>query len=383
MLESEEAYQRAGVKAPDPEPIRKTAAGAAIAAALKAIGDALGNPKAAFFAWLDKLGQAPGMRFTPPPSLRETLMSLPSTAFAVEAPLLETRVRTAAELPGSFRELLSLRRVDYEPFTVESERRRKAGGPADALKALSSLVEENPGDAVLARDVAFSAMSYGLGGHAYHLFRRVAQARPHEPQTYRALAACLVDMKRVDSPSRITRSAWPGVGRPVRRLPPHPRAGVRAHPAPHRRGRAQHDAQGLRRRPPGDARPASGARSRPIWWWSITWNTDHTDVDLHVVEPGGEECFYGHRKTKQGGEITQDVTQGYGPEMYVLPKAGRGEYKIRAHYYASDRNRQSARTKVQVMVFEGWGTKSERVTDKVVTLALNQEKHDVATVVVP
>src|SRR6185295_3385983 len=28
----------------------------------------------------------------------------------------------------------------------------------------------------------------------------------------------------------------------------------------------------------------------------ITWNTDNTDVDLHVTEPTGEECFYGHRQ---------------------------------------------------------------------------------------
>jgi hypothetical protein len=383
MLESEEAYQRAGVKAPDPEPIRRTPAGAAIVDALKAIGDALGDPKAAFFAWLDKLGQAPGMRFTPPAGLRETLQTLPSTAFAVEAPALETRIRTAAELPGGFRELLAIHQVDYEAFTVEAERRRKAGGPADALKALSSLVEENPGDAVLARDVAFSAMSYGLGGHAYHLFRRVALARPHEPQTYRALAACLVEMKRVDLAIAYYEvglaGQWDGRFGDFRRI-----LGLEY-------------VHTLRRIAAGELsttlKDYAAARLEALSReWSpkqadlvvmITWNTDHTDVDLHVVEPSGEECFYSHRRTRQGGEITQDVTQGYGPEMYVLPKAARGEYKIRAHYYASDRNRQSARTKVQVMVFEGWGTKGERVTDKVVTLALNQEKHDVATVVVP
>src|SRR6185295_6119399 len=123
---------------------------------------------------------------------------LPSAVFDVAAPPLETKLRTTAELPGGFRELLALRQVEYEPFTVEAERRSKAAGPADALKALSALVEQNPGDAVLARDVAFSAMAYGLGGHAYHLFRRVAEARPQEPQTYRAMAACLVEMKRID-----------------------------------------------------------------------------------------------------------------------------------------------------------------------------------------
>src|SRR5262249_13195231 len=184
MLETEDAYRRAGVKPEDPEPVKQRRASAAIAAALKAIGDALGDPKAAFFAWLDKLGRAPGMGFTAPAAMREALSGLPSAAFAVAAPPLETRIRAGAELPGGFRELLSIRQIDYEAFAAEAERRAKAAGPADALKALSSLVEQSPGDAVLARDVAFSAMAYGLGGHAYPLFRRVAEARPHEPQTY-------------------------------------------------------------------------------------------------------------------------------------------------------------------------------------------------------
>jgi hypothetical protein len=112
----------------------------------------------------------------------------------------------------------------------------------------------------------------------------------------------------------------------------------------------------------------------------ITWNTDRTDVDLHVIEPGGEECFYGHRSTKMGGELTQDVTQGFGPEMYVLPRAKPGAYKINAHYFASDRNRMSARTKVHALVFEQWGRKGEKATEKVVTLETNKKVHDIATV---
>ena len=38
--------------------------------------------------------------------------------------------------------------------------------------------------------------------------------------------------------------------------------------------------------------------------------------------------------TQSGGKLTQDVTQGYGPEMYVLPSAPAGRYQIRAHYFA-------------------------------------------------
>jgi uncharacterized protein YfaP (DUF2135 family) len=112
----------------------------------------------------------------------------------------------------------------------------------------------------------------------------------------------------------------------------------------------------------------------------ITWNTDGTDVDLHVTEPSGEECFYQHRTTRSGGALTKDVTQGYGPEMYVAKSAPHGTFRVRAHYFASNRNRASARTKVYATVIENWGTPEERATEKVVTLIEGKEFHDVMTV---
>ena len=114
----------------------------------------------------------------------------------------------------------------------------------------------------------------------------------------------------------------------------------------------------------------------------ITWNTDNTDVDLHVTEPSGEECFYQHRETRSGGNLTQDVTRGYGPEMYLLPRAKPGKYLVRAHYYASDRNRASAATKVYATLVENWGEQNEKVTERVVSLESGKDMHDVATLVV-
>ena len=39
--------------------------------------------------------------------------------------------------------------------------------------------------------------------------------------------------------------------------------------------------------------------------------------------------------------------------------APKGEYRVSAHYFASDRNRASARTKVYVRTFENWGTPND------------------------
>jgi Flp pilus assembly protein TadD len=51
---------------------------------------------------------------------------------------------------------------------------------------------------VAIRDVAFSAMSWGLYGQAYQLLRRCALLRPYEPQTYLQLAECLETMGQAD-----------------------------------------------------------------------------------------------------------------------------------------------------------------------------------------
>ncbi len=112
----------------------------------------------------------------------------------------------------------------------------------------------------------------------------------------------------------------------------------------------------------------------------IFWNTDGTDVDLHVVEPNGEECYYQHTETASGGHISRDVTTGYGPELYLLPTAPSGLYRLSAHYFATDANRASTRTKVLAFIYEGWGTRDERVTIKAVALTGRSESHELAAV---
>ena len=62
---------------------------------------------------------------------------------------------------------------------------------------------------------------------------------------------------------------------------------------------------------------------------------DETDIDLHVLEPGGEEAYYGHRRTSSGGFVSEDVTTGYGPEEYLRKTSEKGVYKVMANYFAS------------------------------------------------
>jgi uncharacterized protein YfaP (DUF2135 family) len=112
----------------------------------------------------------------------------------------------------------------------------------------------------------------------------------------------------------------------------------------------------------------------------IAWSTDNTDVDLHVVDPSGEECFYGHRQTASGGYLTQDVTTGYGPEMFIQPQARRGNYRVFAHFFGSNRNRASARTRVLATVVRRWGSTNEEVSTRAITLGDTGDRQDIELV---
>jgi uncharacterized protein YfaP (DUF2135 family) len=67
----------------------------------------------------------------------------------------------------------------------------------------------------------------------------------------------------------------------------------------------------------------------------LSWDTDHSDLDLHVVTPDGGHCFYGERVLENGGALDVDVTTGYGPEIFATPAAIDGTYLIFVNYYGS------------------------------------------------
>ena len=381
MLESEADYRRFNIKPEeDAFVVKSRPADEAVAKALRDLGDALGDPKASFLAWLRKLQHMPGMTFRLPASLRMAIESMPGESFVVSSAPLRCKARTWEAVPAKLRKQLASGKLDYDVLTEDAARRLTRFGPADAIKTVSSLVEKSPGDSVLARDVGFSAMQWGLPAHAYHLFRRVADARPYEPQTYLAMARCLEEMGRADLAMAYFEvglsGSWAGRFGEFRRI-----VGLEYVRFLRRVSRGQ-----LQTTVPqyAAARLTSVTGEFDVGKADlvvvILWNTDRTDIDLHVTEPTGEECFYKNPKTRLGARLTRDVTDGYGPEMYVLPKARGGQYRIRAKYYSTDRNRLSARTKVYATVYSGWGTENEKTSRKVVTLAAREKMHDIAVV---
>jgi tetratricopeptide (TPR) repeat protein len=68
---------------------------------------------------------------------------------------------------------------------------------------------------------------------------------------------------------------------------------------------------------------------------TLAWETDANDVDLHVVDPQGEECFYSHARNASGLELYSDQTQGLGPEVIRCAKPLPGVYHVGVNYFAA------------------------------------------------
>lgn len=69
----------------------------------------------------------------------------------------------------------------------------------------------------------------------------------------------------------------------------------------------------------------------------IEWTADDADIDLWVDEPNGERVYYGTKLSSSGGQISNDMTDGYGPEEYAIRRAPTGEYQVRVNGFDADR----------------------------------------------
>lgn len=100
----------------------------------------------------------------------------------------------------------------------------------------------------------------------------------------------------------------------------------------------------------------------------VDWNHNDTDIDLWVIDPNGEKAYYKNLETMIGGRMSTDMTEGYGPEEFMLKKAIKGEYKIMIDYYADNVQKISGPTILKVKMFTNYGKKNEEKQTIIVKL---------------
>ncbi|MEP2278596.1 VIT domain-containing protein [Maribacter sp.] len=111
----------------------------------------------------------------------------------------------------------------------------------------------------------------------------------------------------------------------------------------------------------------------------IDWNHNDTDIDLWIVDPKEEKAYYSNQETNIGGHMSEDMTEGYGPEEFMLKDAVKGEYKILVDYFADDVQKISGPTVLKVTMFTDYGKPNEERKTTVVRLDKEKDELEVGS----
>ncbi|MDR2086349.1 MAG: DUF2135 domain-containing protein [Dysgonamonadaceae bacterium] len=233
-----------------------------------------------------------------------------------------------------------------------------------AIRILTSITDIELENASLYRLLGYRLKEYKAYPLELYICRKVIQWRPMEPQSYRDYALALADNERyqeaLDSLYAVITQSYAqninqqsaGIEEVIvteinRLIAKNPNLNVSA------------INKKLRHAMPVDIRVV------------INWNMNHTDIDLHVKDPHGETCFYSNRETSMGGRISRDITQGYGPEQFMLKKAVPGKYEVFVNYYGDSQVKLEGPSTIMVEIFTNYsGEKEER---QVVCVQLSRE----------
>ena len=255
----------------------------------------------------------------------------------------------------------------------------KDGHAAYGIRILTNLAELRIEDVPLLRVLAWRLQQAGELDAAIVQLRRIAKLRAEEPQSFRDLALALAERARRDrNPADVTEAldlfkkvAFTPWKRHADSIPLFALEEMNALAAWSKAQSWPDGAAPAAPDIPKEFRQNLDTDLRIV----MSWDADATDVDLHVVEPSGEEAYYAHNRTKKGGLVSRDITDGYGPEEYLIRKALDGPYAVKAHYFGSSQQTVTGPATVTATVFTDWGRPTQK--QQVLTLRLDKTKDTV------
>ena len=109
----------------------------------------------------------------------------------------------------------------------------------------------------------------------------------------------------------------------------------------------------------------------------LSWDTDNCDMDLWVTDPNGEKCYYQNKLTHTGGKISNDFTNGYGPEEFMVKKAINGKYLVQANYFGTRSQAQLAPVNLRLLFITNFGKVNQKQKEVVIRLESNKDIIDV------
>ncbi|OJJ23179.1 hypothetical protein BKI52_02150 [marine bacterium AO1-C] len=377
MLESERDYQRFKIKkGGDVEFIKKNTVNELLQKLLANKGKQLGDAKGEFLHFLSKLGKLQGeedaFEFKLPANMKALIDKTPADYFQVTLPRLQGKQHFARGYSNSLRANLQGGEPDYELVTKEAEKLSKRDN-ADAIRLLSSLVEKNPGELNLLRDVGFWMMKWGKTAQSYFILKRLIDMRPFQPSSYQLIAQALQGMGRNELAMLyyevVLNIRWDSDYAGIENVVRVEYIRLLNKMLKNKTSIIAKDFLEQRLSTLKKTLTAKGFMVEEAdLLVTINWNTDETDVDLHVKEAGGETCYYKNKRTKTGGHLSKDMTEGFGPEMYFVKKAPKGIAQIKVDYYSDNESRFKEKTKVYLCIYKNWGRPNETMIRQVITL---------------
>ncbi|MDR0194489.1 MAG: carboxypeptidase-like regulatory domain-containing protein [Myroides sp.] len=287
-------------------------------------------------------------------------------------------------------ELLNNEEMTFDALQLLAEKRAKNRSEADALKLLSSIIENNGSDVNVLRDLLTSTMNMNSGYDTYYLGRRILDTRIYDRLVYFNMARALEqnnpklaaifyyisasDDFEEDNYDYGSILAINGLF-----------ANAFIEKQNSNKGnwsvKQKMFMQQLETKAKKEYASYYGTNYNSDLVVLTYWNIDSTDIDLHVKEASNEECYYGNKNTKLGGRLSDDVTEGFGPEMYVLPKAKEGKYEISLKYFAESGMKTKSAAKAYIEVYKYFGTPKQEVVKKTVVLKERESKEVIETVI--
>jgi hypothetical protein len=248
-----------------------------------------------------------------------------------------------------------------EFFLAKGDREDRALG----LRALSNLAELDLQNRQVLRLLAYRLQQAGETAAAVPIFERVLELAPNEPQSHRDLGLALADAGQaqaaVDRLYAVVTGAWDGRFADIDLI-------------------ALTELNAVVDKARRDGKPVDTATIEPRLLRNLplevrvvlAWDADNTDVDLHVFDPNGEEVYYGHNLSYQGGAITRDATGGYGPEEFALKVAKPGRYRVVANFFGHRQQVLATGTGLMLWFSSGYGSGAQQ--DRRTTVRIKSER---------
>jgi Flp pilus assembly protein TadD len=252
----------------------------------------------------------------------------------------------------------------FHVFAAEVFRERS---PELAVRVLTDLAEARTDDAPLLRILGRVLDGWGETELARLLLQRALEISPGEPQTWRELI--LLDARRGSSASV---ASWAKRMKAVR-TNDWMTDGVYEQTD---EAMARWEKAGTAKQRGIDLRVDEGDDLTIELMFDTGWSW----VDVHVMEPSGEDVSWDNTLSKAGATFTGGYTFGYGPEIYRIAKAPRGDYRLELHYYADDETNVGKETLAHIVVYARGRSGGVERTEHFMVLKSQEERQVITTV---